>query len=246
MFKIPTYEELEKKESQLNNDRLAYSGTHLLKRKKNQEYDTSDLGSSHSPATKQKTPSPTALSKIKSKTPEPLEKQEIPSQSAPQNQINVRRIDEDDDDDLLNMFIEENKDIIEKPLSQPKPATKPNDISVPVNKPNEFAVPEIPAPIKFDPKMPILRAEFQTSTSNKNVAGSSYGGGPLIVSSKQRGNPVLKHIKNVPWKFCDQITPDYQMSRLMCGFFLSMKYHLLNATYIHNRLKEIGRAYNIR
>jgi len=40
MFKIPTYEELEKKESELDNDRLAYSGTHLLKRKKTSEDDT--------------------------------------------------------------------------------------------------------------------------------------------------------------------------------------------------------------
>ncbi len=215
MFKIPTYEELEKKESELDNDRLAYSGTHLLKRKKTSEDDTAH--SEQSGQAKKNSP------------PQPPQ--------SPQTNDEI-----DDDDELLNIFIKENKDIIEKPLSQSKSLTQQHDS----NKPIDFAVPAVPAPIKFDPKMPINRSDAQTSASTRNVAGSSYGGGPLIVSSKQRGNPVLKHIKNVPWKFCDQITPDYQMSRLMCGFFLSMKYHLLNATYIHKRLKEIGRAYNIR
>jgi DNA excision repair protein ERCC-1 len=36
------------------------------------------------------------------------------------------------------------------------------------------------------------------------------------------------------------------MSRSTCGFFLSMKYHLLNPTYIHQRCKELGNAYELR
>jgi hypothetical protein len=48
------------------------------------------------------------------------------------------------------------------------------------------------------------------STTNHWAVNSS---GTLIVSSKQRGNLVLKHIKCVPWNYCDQLTPDYQMGK---------------------------------
>ena len=32
---------------------------------------------------------------------------------------------------------------------------------------------------------------------------------PLLVSERQKGNPLLKHLKNVPWKHDATITPDY-------------------------------------
>ena len=61
-----------------------------------------------------------------------------------------------------------------------------------------------------------------------------------------KGNPILKHIRNVQWKYSETLVPDYCMSRNSCAFFLSMKYHLLNPTYIHQRIKELGRAYDLR
>lgn len=35
----------------------------------------------------------------------------------------------------------------------------------------------------------------------------------IIVSKRQQGNPVLKHIRNVRWQF-DDIVPDYQVGRV--------------------------------
>jgi DNA excision repair protein ERCC-1 len=56
----------------------------------------------------------------------------------------------------------------------------------------------------------------------------------------------LKHIRNVKWKYSESLVPDYCMSRNSCAFYLSMKYHLLNPTYIHQRVKELGKAYDLR
>ena len=77
-------------------------------------------------------------------------------------------------------------------------------------------------------------------------AGNSSGANALLVNSKQRGNPIIKHIRNVPWRFSDTLVPDYSMGRNNCALYLSMKYHLLNNEYIHERLRELGRAYELR
>lgn len=67
----------------------------------------------------------------------------------------------------------------------------------------------------------------------------------LLVNPKQRGNPLLKSVRNVPWEF-DDITPDYQMGQTTCALFLSLRYHNLNPDYIHDRLKSLGRLYQLR
>ena len=66
------------------------------------------------------------------------------------------------------------------------------------------------------------------------------------VSSRQRGNPVLKSIRGVPWEFDDKIVPDYVIGQRACAIFLSVRYHLLNPNYIHERLKEVGSGYELR
>ena len=66
------------------------------------------------------------------------------------------------------------------------------------------------------------------------------------MSSRQRGNPVLKSIRSVPWEFDDKIIPDYVIGQRACAIFLSVRYHLLNPNYIHDRLKEIGSGYELR
>lgn len=46
----------------------------------------------------------------------------------------------------------------------------------------------------------------------------------IMVSKRQEGNPVLKHIRNVRWQFAD-IVPDYQMGGQTCALFLSLRCH---------------------
>lgn len=61
----------------------------------------------------------------------------------------------------------------------------------------------------------------------------------------QRGNPLLKHIRNVPYEF-GEVVPDYVMGATTCAIFLSLRYHRLNPQYIHERLKILGQQYQLR
>ncbi|CAH2071637.1 unnamed protein product, partial [Iphiclides podalirius] len=67
----------------------------------------------------------------------------------------------------------------------------------------------------------------------------------VLVNQKQRGNPLLKFITSVPWEY-DDILPDYEIGKTICILFLSVRYHNLNPDYINNRLKELGKKYELR
>eukprot|EP00965_Chrysotila_dentata_P196253 6177467-Pleurochrysis_carterae.AAC.4 len=60
----------------------------------------------------------------------------------------------------------------------------------------------------------------------------------LIVSSRQRGNPVLKAIRNVQWQF-GETSADYLVPDTACALFLSLRYHLLHPNYLICRLREM-------
>ncbi|PIK39482.1 putative DNA excision repair protein ERCC-1 [Apostichopus japonicus] len=78
-----------------------------------------------------------------------------------------------------------------------------------------------------------------TVTNSKNTTNC------ILVNPRQRGNPILKSVRNIPWEFGD-IVPDYVMGRTICALFLSLRYHHLNPNYIHSRLKELGNNYELR
>ena len=67
----------------------------------------------------------------------------------------------------------------------------------------------------------------------------------LYVSTRQRGNGVLKHIRNVPYAF-SKMVPDYILSSTRCALFLSIKYHQLYPNYIHLRLGELRTDFALR
>lgn len=67
----------------------------------------------------------------------------------------------------------------------------------------------------------------------------------LYVSTKQRGNGVLKYIRNVPFAF-SKMVPDYIMSSQRCALFLSIKYHALYPNYIHRRISELKTDFKLR
>ncbi|XP_063174635.1 DNA excision repair protein ERCC-1 isoform X2 [Chroicocephalus ridibundus] len=67
----------------------------------------------------------------------------------------------------------------------------------------------------------------------------------IVVSPRQRGNPVLKFVRNVPWEFGD-IVPDYVLGQSTCALFLSLRYHHLHPDYIHDRLRQLGRSYGLQ
>lgn len=67
----------------------------------------------------------------------------------------------------------------------------------------------------------------------------------VLVNPKQRGNPILKSITNVAWEW-DEIVPDYVVGATTCILYLSLKYHNLNPDYIHQRLKTLGKMFELR
>lgn len=68
----------------------------------------------------------------------------------------------------------------------------------------------------------------------------------ILVSTTQKGNPVLDHIRNVPWEFNTGLAPDYQVGRTSCALFLSLKYHRLHPEYVSARVQKLGRMYALR
>lgn len=88
----------------------------------------------------------------------------------------------------------------------------------------------------------VAAAATITKSPMKRPATSQHH---ISVHPKQRGNPLLKSITNVPWEF-DEIVPDYVVGISSCILFLSLKYHSLNPDYIHNRLKLLGKHFELR
>ncbi|XP_077979859.1 DNA excision repair protein ERCC-1-like [Glandiceps talaboti] len=83
-----------------------------------------------------------------------------------------------------------------------------------------------------------------SETSVASVAGGKSTNS-IIVHPRQKGNPIIKHIRNVPWEYGD-VVPDYVMGKTTCALFLSIRYHHLKPDYIHERLKQLGYSYELR
>ena len=76
-----------------------------------------------------------------------------------------------------------------------------------------------------------------TTTKTDNSSAKPKITGSITVSSRQRGNPILKSIRLVPWEFSDNIIPDYVINSKSAALYLSLKYHTLNPNCVHERLK---------
>nr|CAG4644238.1 EOG090X0BTB [Lepidurus arcticus] len=84
-----------------------------------------------------------------------------------------------------------------------------------------------------------------TDSSEASTSKITYKPNSVVVSPRQRGNPLLKSIRNVAWEY-GEIIPDYVMGQTTCGLFLSLRYHNLNPNYIYERLKSLGKQYELR
>ncbi|GFF25389.1 mating-type switching protein swi10 [Aspergillus lentulus] len=74
---------------------------------------------------------------------------------------------------------------------------------------------------------------------------SRTGPSAILVSTRQKGNPILNHIKLLPWEYAD-IPADYVVGATACALFLSLKYHRLHPEYIYSRIKALGGKYMLR
>ena len=67
----------------------------------------------------------------------------------------------------------------------------------------------------------------------------------ILVSPRQKGNPILTHIRALPWEYSD--TPaDYVLGATTGCLFLSLKYHRLHPEYIYSRIKNLAGKFNLR
>lgn len=67
----------------------------------------------------------------------------------------------------------------------------------------------------------------------------------ILVSTRQKGNPILNHIKLLPWEYAD-IPADYVVGGTTCALFLSLKYHRLHPEYIYSRIRLLAGKYLLR
>lgn len=68
----------------------------------------------------------------------------------------------------------------------------------------------------------------------------------LVANSKQKNNPLIKHIKAVQVSYSDDIEADFVFGRGACGIFLSLKYHNLYPNYIYDKMKVVGSGYPLK
>lgn len=111
-------------------------------------------------------------------------------------------------------------------------------------KNTEFYTPPPPAPA---PAPQSSNEQGTASTSSGNIAQATVtqGRNAIIVSRRQQGNPILKHIRNVRWAFGD-IVPDYLLGQNTCALYLSLRYHLLHPDYIYYRIRELQKGFKLR
>lgn len=113
-----------------------------------------------------------------------------------------------------------------------------------------ITLPGVPEPQRIASSDSARSSQSTNSSKPSTVAASVNTNASrtncVLVNPKQRGNPILKSISNVPWEFDDSIIPDYVVGVTAGILYLSLRYHQLNPDYIHNRLKELGKRFELR
>uniref|UniRef100_A0A1D1ZHX7 DNA excision repair protein ERCC-1 n=1 Tax=Anthurium amnicola TaxID=1678845 RepID=A0A1D1ZHX7_9ARAE len=81
------------------------------------------------------------------------------------------------------------------------------------------------------------------SSSSANLAVQNRNA--ILVSHRQKGNPLLKHIRNVRWTFADVVC-DYLLGQNSCALYISLRYHLLHPDYVYYRIRELQKNFKLR
>ncbi|CAG8961221.1 hypothetical protein HYFRA_00013278 [Hymenoscyphus fraxineus] len=104
-----------------------------------------------------------------------------------------------------------------------------------------------PTPQRLDRAPPANNASSAPKVvqPTPQVLASRSTGSSILVSTRQKGNPILTNLKSFPWEYSD-IPADYVLGATTCALFLSLKYHRLHPEYIYNRIKNLQGKYNLR
>ena len=129
-----------------------------------------------------------------------------------------------------------------------------------------------PTPQRLDRAIPPPAANASAAKPvqpTPQVLPARSSGSSILVSPRQKGNPVLTCLKSVAWEYSD-IPADYGLGLTTCALFLryclyiyivilgywfadgwdngnnSLKYHRLHPEYIYTRLRGLQGKYNLR
>lgn len=120
----------------------------------------------------------------------------------------------------------------------------------------DATLPKVQQPIPQRIQQPIPqrldRAPPTTASSGPKVVqptpqviATRSTGSSILVSPRQKGNPILTNLRSFAWEYSD-IPADYVLGLTTCALFLSLKYHRLHPEYIYNRIKSLQGKYNLR
>ena len=82
--------------------------------------------------------------------------------------------------------------------------------------------------------------ELSQNSDRHRISGS------IRISPRQKGNPVLKHIRKVPWEWEEGLVADFILGESCVALYLSVRYFTLQPEYIHERIKLLGRGQRLR
>ncbi|KAI1453299.1 restriction endonuclease type II-like protein [Annulohypoxylon moriforme] len=108
-----------------------------------------------------------------------------------------------------------------------------------------------PTPQRLDKPPPSSSTSASASTGPKIVQPTPQAlpqrssGSSILVSPRQKGNPVLASLRSVQWEYSD-IPADYGLGLTTCALFLSLKYHRLHPEYIYTRIRNLQGKFNLR
>ncbi|KAG7969110.1 hypothetical protein I3843_07G014400 [Carya illinoinensis] len=88
-------------------------------------------------------------------------------------------------------------------------------------------------------------APAATPSSTLSTPLSTQSRNAILVSHRQKGNPLLRHIRNVRWAFADVLC-DYLLGQSSCALYLSLRYHLLHPDYLYFRIRELQKNFKLR
>ncbi|TVY81865.1 Mating-type switching protein swi10 [Lachnellula suecica] len=104
-----------------------------------------------------------------------------------------------------------------------------------------------PIPQRLDRAPPTTSASSgpKVVQPTPQAIASRSTGSSILVSPRQKGNPILTNLRSFAWEYSD-IPADYVLGLTTCALFLSLKYHRLHPEYIYNRIKNLQGKYNLR
>ncbi|KAF4336429.1 DNA excision repair ERCC-1 [Fusarium beomiforme] len=102
-----------------------------------------------------------------------------------------------------------------------------------------------PTPQRLDKAPPATSSAGKVVQPTPQALPQKQSGSTILVSPRQRGNPVLTSIRSLPWEYSD-IPADYVLGLGTCALFLSLKYHRLHPEYIYTRIRNLQGKYNLR